>query len=226
MKKSGFLAKFIGILCLSICTLPIYTVAAADDSYANYNELATAKIIGVDYTINSRSTASDTAVIAIHGGSIEPGTSELADAIAGTKYDFYSFNGIMKSNNSSLHITSTNFNEPIARTLVKASNKTISVHGFSDSSKLTYVGGKDKIMIEKVKASLTAAGFAVADAPSYLGATDATNICNDNLIQAGVQIELSTGLRTSFYSSLTTTGRQTKTADFSKYSNAIKAALV
>lgn len=226
MKKSGFIAACIGILFLSVYTLPTNVVLAGDDAYANYSQLAAANVQGIDYKIDTRNTTSNTAVIAIHGGSIEPGTSELANDIAGTRYDFYSFDGTMKRNNFSLHITSTNFDEPAARSLVQKSTKTLSIHGFSDSAKLTYIGGSDKIMIEKVKASLTAAGFTVADAPSYLGGTDADNICNDNLNKAGVQIELSSALRTSFFSNLTTTGRQTKTTEFSKYSNAIKAGLV
>lgn len=226
MKKSGFIGKVVGVFCLSIFVFPVFTVAAASDTYANYAELSAARVQGTDYQISSRNTSSTTAIIAIHGGLIEPGTKELADTIAGTQFDFYSFSGIMSKNNTALHITSTNFDEPVARSLVESDQKTLSIHGFSSSDKLTYVSGLDSTMVNKVKASLIAAGFQVADPPANLAGTSVTNICNDNLNHAGVQIELSNGLRSSFFAGLTTKGLQIKTSEFTKYTNAIKAAIV
>ncbi|KAF0092381.1 MAG: phage replication protein [Fusobacteria bacterium] len=221
MKKIGLLIAIVGLL-IFFGNKP--EVQAAD-LYLNYQELSAAKIIGTDYKIVNRKTASSTAVIAIHGGSIEPGTSELADNIAGTNHDFYSFYGIMSSNNTSLHITSTNFNEPIALDLVQKSRNTLSIHGFSSTSNLTYIGGLDKTLVAKVKTKLKAAGFVVADAPINLAGLETTNITNRNLRKAGVQIEISSSLRASFFSSLTTAGRETKTTQFYKYTNAIRAAL-
>ncbi|MDD2371043.1 MAG: poly-gamma-glutamate hydrolase family protein [Firmicutes bacterium] len=219
--KAGLLVVTISLLLLSVNK----TTVKAADLYANYNSLSSAKIIGLDYKIVNRKTNSSIAVIAIHGGSIEGGTTELADNIAGTKYNYYSLLGTMKSGNSSLHITSTHFDEPIALNIVKNSKKTLSIHGFSSTTKLTYVGGLDKVLVNKVKTRLKAAGFKVADAPIALAAINTNNITNKNLSKAGVQIELSTALRSSFFSSLTTTGRKTKTTTFYKYTNAIKAAL-
>ena len=34
-----------------------------------------------------------------HGGGIEPGTSEVADAIAGEEFSFYAFEGLKSSDN-------------------------------------------------------------------------------------------------------------------------------
>lgn len=226
MKKSGSIAKFLGVLCLSLLTLPVFTVAAASDTYANYSQLSAAKVQGTDYKIVSRNTPATTTVFAIHGGMIEPGTSELADTIAGAAYDFYAFYGTMSKDNFTLHITSTNFDEPTARALAHNSTKTLSIHGYSSSDKITYVSGLDTVMVNKIKASLTAAGFQVADPPGYLAGTSPLNIANDNLSHAGVQIELSTGLRSTFFAGLTSKGLQTKTAEFTKYTNAIKSALV
>ncbi|WP_286946229.1 poly-gamma-glutamate hydrolase family protein [Acetobacterium sp. UBA5834] len=225
MKKSKIMAVIAGLFLTCALALPVQSVSAAD-LYANYGELSAVKVQGTDYKIASRNTTSDLAIVAIHGGMIEPGTSELADAIAGSNYKFYGFYGIMKSDNFSLHITSTNFDEPIARSLVQSSKKTLSVHGYSSSEKLTYVSGLDTTMVNKVKESLTAAGYQVADPPGYLAGTSQANIANDNLNHAGVQIELSTGLRATFFSALTSKGLQSKTPEFSKYVNAIKAGLV
>ena len=125
-----------------------------------------------------------------------------------------------------MHITSTNFDEPIARTLVQNSTNTLSIHGFSSTDKLTYVSGLDTAMVNRIKTSLVAAGYKVADPPAYLAGTSLNNICNDNLNHAGVQIEVSTGLRSSFFEALTSKGLRTTTPEFTKYTDAIKAALV
>ena len=200
-------------------------VLAAGDTYSNFADLKTA-VSGTDYQIVSRDTRSQTAVVAIHGGAIEPGTSDLADVIAGTSFDFYSFLGMMPRNNFNLHITSTQFDEPVARSLVRNSRKTISVHGFASPKKLTYVSGRDVVMVNAVKASLTTAGFIVSDPPTSMAGTSPLNICNDNLNNAGVQIEVSSALRETFFASMTTAGRQTKTSTFVTYTDAIRSALV
>jgi phage replication-related protein YjqB (UPF0714/DUF867 family) len=44
-------------------------------------------------------------VIAPDGGSIEPGTSEIALKIAGLDFSFYAFEGRRKQHNNCLHIT-------------------------------------------------------------------------------------------------------------------------
>lgn len=41
-----------------------------------------------------------------HGGGIEPGTSEIADAIGGERGSFYTFGGLKSSGTADLHITS------------------------------------------------------------------------------------------------------------------------
>ncbi len=199
--------------------------AGSDDSYANYSELAADRVEGVDYEIISRDTDSDTAVIAIHGGAIEPGTSELAETVAGDEYDFYTFYGMMPSDNLSLRITSTNFDEPIARNLVEESDRTLSIHGFTGSTELTYVGGRDQDMVDRLKKSLAAAGFEVADAPMRLAATDVLNICNDNALKAGAQIEISAAQRLQFFSGLDEEGRETTTNAFTDYTQAVEDAL-
>lgn len=219
------------LLTLSLLILiSIYATATAvyatnGDYYENYDALSSDKIENKEYRIEHRDSTSNIAVIAIHGGGIEPGTTELADKIAARKFDYYSFVGKMKSGNRILHITSTNFDEPTARALVKETEKTLSIHGCSGSEKITYIGGLDKELSQKVKQSLIEAGFTVKDAPSHLSATSAKNICNDNAIGAGVQIELSTALRATFYKDLSSKGRKTTTNEFEKYTSALAYAL-
>lgn len=82
------------------------------DKYINFQALADVCKEGADYSIICRNNASHVAVIAPHGGGIEPGTSEIARAIAGDDLSFYAFQGVRPEKNSELHITSENFDEP------------------------------------------------------------------------------------------------------------------
>jgi phage replication-related protein YjqB (UPF0714/DUF867 family) len=169
---------------------------AMADTYSSYNSLKAHNDINVDYKIVVRDTSSSTAVIAIHGGTIERETDEIASAVASrARYDYYGFIAL-KSGGSSLHITSTNFDEPRGRSLVKKSTRTLSIHGCGGTSQaITYVGGLDTTLGRKIKASLQAAGFRVASSPSRLGGTARANICNSNSIHKGVQLELSYPMR-------------------------------
>ncbi|TGZ37611.1 hypothetical protein EN805_34130, partial [bacterium M00.F.Ca.ET.162.01.1.1] len=82
--------------------------------YQNFSQLKSDTVKQRDWQRNIKKTNNkDILITAIHGGGIEPGTSELAKIIS-KKGDFnlYSFEGLLKSNNKQLHITSTNFDDP------------------------------------------------------------------------------------------------------------------
>ena len=84
-------------------------------------------------------------VLALHGGGIEKGTSELALATAGYHpamlapsidghglHDFWLFEGLLPNGNLRLHVTASNYDDPIAKELVKNAWRCISLHGCSD----------------------------------------------------------------------------------------------
>ncbi len=197
--------KTIQILMMAVIVLGMSfgsVVYATSDTYANFAELSANEVYGVDYNIESKDNGSSVAIIAIHGGGIEAGTTQLAKATAdlGT-YNYYSFLGILKSGNMRLHITSTNFDEKIARDLVAKSKLTLSLHGCSGTEKITYLGGLDTALGKQVQKALTAAGFIVMPATSGLDGTSLKNIANSNLSGKGVQLEMTKGLRDSFLSS-------------------------
>ena len=77
------------------------------DKYPDFETLSQHEISGVDYRILVRRATTGFSIVAIHGGGIEPGTSELADAVAGLEFSFYAFEGLKGSGNADLHITST-----------------------------------------------------------------------------------------------------------------------
>ncbi|MET9119958.1 poly-gamma-glutamate hydrolase family protein [Streptomyces sp. NPDC004528] len=172
------------------------------DTYANYADLAAHKVLGTDYLISSRGvSAARGAHIAIHGGGIEAPTTQLADYCASTtNQNFYSFQGVMSSGNSALHVTSTHFDEPTVFQVLHSAQWTVSWHGASGSDLTTYIGGLDTILGTAIKNRLRAAGFNVSEQlPTEIDGNDPVNIANRNVRGQGVQLELSRGLRESFY---------------------------
>jgi phage replication-related protein YjqB (UPF0714/DUF867 family) len=154
-------------------------------------------------------------VLAIHGGGIEGGTSEIALAVAGYHpatfaqstdccgvHDLWIFEGLLSRDNGDLHVTSTNYDDPIALDLVQNSRRCISLHGFSDSDangKLQ-IGGRDTELKSIVLEELTVAGIpAQVTTDPELKGNDSANICNRTTIGAGVQLELGTTYRESLF---------------------------
>jgi phage replication-related protein YjqB (UPF0714/DUF867 family) len=198
------------------------------DLYANYAALAAARQIGVEYRLLVRApSGSRLAHIAIHGGGIEPGTTEIADYLSGSGSRYYSFDGMLVSGNADLHLTSTNFDEPQALELVAASDYVISWHGAAGDDLVTYVGGLDTEIGQRIKEALEGAGFTVAAGNSELDGDSPANITNKSARAMGVQMELSLGLRQSFFADFTRAGRDSgvRTTDFYSYVMAVQTAL-
>ena len=211
------------VLTLIIAIAPVMVnteTADAKDYYRSFSKLAKHQTRGEDYYINKYDGPSDTAVIAIHAGQIELQTGELAVTIADlTGSDLYIFEGIKNRNNGILHVTSTRFNEPIARNLVAQSNVTLSIHGCKGKQSVTYIGGQDKVLGKKIKISLKDAGFKVVNPPERLDGKNPKNICNKNASGKGVQLELTVPLREQFVSD------SGSTDTFYRYAAAISKAL-
>lgn len=150
-----------------------------------------------EYKIETNVSDPDIIAIAIHGGKIEIGTTELAYALASrNNYSYYSFLGVKQTDNYKLHIDSKEFNDPAALDMVSRSGTTISVHGCTGAEEFTHVGGRDSELANKVKESLTKHGFKVLESPWGLAGMSPDNIVNKNKNSKGLQIELSQGLRT------------------------------
>lgn len=169
------------------------------DKYSNFAELAASESAGVDYQIRVENRGKAVAIIAPHGGRIEPGTSEIAATIAGGALSFYAFEALRAAGKrGSLHITSARFDEPLALALVGEAQKVVAIHGRADGGDpLTVgVGGLDLALRDKIAAALTTAGFAAAViVQGSLAGRDPANICNRGVTGAGVQLELPRVLR-------------------------------
>lgn len=196
------------------------------DKYKNYSTLRRNQNEGKDYQIHVRQAKSGVAVIAPHGGGIEPGTSEIADAVAGREHSFYTFEGIKKKKNSNLHITSEKFDEPTAAHVVGKSRVILSLHGCEGDQKAVYVGGLDQDLSACVKRCLVDAGFPAIDSPNPgLAGTSPSNICNRGQANKGVQLELTRALRREMFASLKRSGRVNKTETFHEFVSVLREAL-
>ncbi len=201
------------------------------DKYACFEELSAHEARGSDYEVSRRHGRSGIAVLSIHGGRIEPGTSEIADAIAGGDHSFYTFRGLKQSGNRDLHITSTTFDEPSALEIVCRSETIISIHGSRGEEEVVHVGGLDSELRQCIEVKLHLAGFKTRPGPlsfypvsgdrdqaSCTTATaegvkdpfrmgmrsrgvDERNICNRSRRARGVQLEISKGLRATLFRS-------------------------
>lgn len=203
--------------------------SCADDIYSSYIQLD-----ATWYEVVSRNKIfSSTLFATIHGGGIEPGTTEVADQCASTNYDFYTFSGIKSSGNQVLHICSDNFDEPIGIARINAASKAIVLHGAenpaSGNTKIAWVGGLDADLRNKVIAKLQEQGFdaRIPNANSGLAGTSVTNYTNKTSTGSGCQIEMTKDLRKSFFVNglLTKEGRKHTTDEFSKFVTALRLAV-
>ena len=198
------------------------------DTYPNFTTLEHHERAGIDYCVLVRREEPAFAIVAPHGGGIEPGTSEIADAIARQRWSFYAFEGLKRSGNSVLHITSTCFDEPMCLTLLGDTDRVVTIHGeeSDDDSGAVFVGGLDTKLGTCVEALLIAHGFEVRKHPDPdLQGLDPRNICNRGTAGAGVQLELSRAVRETLFESLTREGRKHPTPRFKVFVDAVAEAL-
>ncbi|MDP3282998.1 MAG: poly-gamma-glutamate hydrolase family protein [Desulfobacterales bacterium] len=173
------------------------------DRYANYDDLKRHEIEGEDYVILSRTGNSRIAVVALHGGGIEPGTVDIADVLAGAEHTFYAFKGIKKKGNAVLHISSTKFDEPDGIKIAKNAEIVVSIHGCHGKDDMVFVGGRNQNLKEKICYALGKAGFnSEVSEKAGLQGQQYENICNRCLSGEGVQLEISRGLREKMFDNL------------------------
>lgn len=196
------------------------------DKPHGFNDLIEKMIEGRDYHRVLEVRSSPVAVIAPHGGGIEPGTSEVAREIAGKDHSLYCFEGLGGVGNHSLHITSTRFDDPACVELVIQSQIVLAVHGCIEHTHVTYVGGTNEKLKEKVSRSLQEKGFNIRLDDGRFAGQSRRNICNRGGPGRSVQLELAESLRESFFSSLDLAGRSRPTPLFFAYTRVIRQALI
>lgn len=166
--------------------------------YKSFKELADQEEEGRDYRIRIDLKDGHVLVMAPHGGKIEPGTAEIAEAIAGNDHSFYSFEGLKEDGNSVLHIESHLFDEPHALQAAEKADIVITVHGQIDQKDAFIMfGGLNDGLCSEIKCQLEASGFQTRPPTKGLEGIDPMNICNRGRSRCGVQLEISRKIRDS-----------------------------
>lgn len=175
------------------------------DKYNSFEKLSASERPGVDYEIHCVARPSQVAIIAPHGRQIEPGTAEIAAAIANDSYSFYCFNGLRHRPHGHLHITSSNFDEPQCLGLLSTCKIVVAIHGCRNlsvsSRNYVYLGGLNRSLKETIFDCLRDAGFDVRNYDDRFPGEHRSNICNRGLTGQGAQLEVSRGLREEFLNS-------------------------
>src|SRR5712691_3462075 len=149
------------------------------DKYASFAELMESECETRDFgrIITGRNSA--ITVIAPHGGGIEPGTSEIAKAIARSEFSIYCFEGLKATGNyEALHITGTNFDDPECLQLTDQARIVLAVHGCDDEEKIVFVGGLNEDLKAKIITALKEVGLQAEEDISSHSGRDPQNICN------------------------------------------------
>jgi phage replication-related protein YjqB (UPF0714/DUF867 family) len=161
-----------------------------------FEDIAKNYVEGKDYRIRTATRHSDILIIAPHGGKIEPGTSEIAEAIASPNFSLFCFEGLKSRGNRLLHIESHCFNEPNALEIVLKSEVIIAVHGQnSRNSPFVMIGGLNSDLGLLIRDAVEASGFRTKPPTKGTKGCDPANICNRGKSGAGVQLEVSRNLR-------------------------------
>jgi len=196
------------------------------DRYADFPALARTEVEGVDYVILRREGRSGTAVMAPHGGGIEPGTADLADAVAADRHAFYAFKGIKPAGNRVLHITSNRCGEPTAVAMASSAAWVLTLHGCQGAEELVWVGGRHADFGRVFIRTLRRFGFqAEVGARPGLRGLQPGNLCNRGQAGAGVQLELTAGLRRRLYLSIAYRRVRQRTPAFYRLAAALAAAI-
>ncbi|HLR19591.1 MAG TPA: poly-gamma-glutamate hydrolase family protein [Staphylococcus sp.] len=170
------------------------------DQFKSMTELMTYTSESVDWEIHTRQTEQPVIITAVHGGAIERGTTELAQAISESgNYNYYTFKGVRRNKNNELHVTSRHFDEPKLMQMVNDNRYAISVHGCMGDKPEVYIGGKDQKLIHHIKSQLSKIDVAAKDAPAHISGIHDDNFVNCCQHKAGVQLELTARLRKDLF---------------------------
>ena len=209
------------VLLALILSLTVFAdpVPGAQDHYRSFAELAANNIEGKDYLIVEKESPSDVLIMAFHGGLIEPGTAELAEAIAGNDFDFYALLGFKNSDRhepsytaADLHLTSARYDEPRLMKKTETASLCLGLHGFGGEEADFCVGGANKLerkrLVKELSERLPGLKSCELCCPPFNGTSlkNPVNKCRDG----GIQVEMSPRIRRAILEDLNI---KTQTAD-------------
>lgn len=195
------------------------------ERYRTFAELVRREREGVDFVRAIMPRESRLAVVAPHGGAIEPGTTEIAKAIAGSDMSLYTFDGMKPRGNEILHITSGLFDDPPCLEIARRAETVVTIHGAQGKTPIAHIGGLDESLKETLIGILRGEGFLADRDETEHSGLDPSNICNRGASGRGVQLEISYALRLSMFEGLLRAERAYTTPVFLKFVRTVRRAL-
>ena len=170
------------------------------DRFKSMTELMEHTVENTDWIINSIDRNSNVIITAIHGGAIEPATTELAELTAEKGgFDYFTFKAIRTKGNAELHVTSRHYDEPKLMKMIANNQYAIAIHGCKGEDEIVYMGGKDEQLMDEMTAEFEKLGIIVRQAPSHMSGAHDDNIVNCCKTEKGVQLELTSGIRKKLF---------------------------
>lgn len=170
------------------------------DKYPSMTALEADTVKGVDWDIYTIDNDHDVLISSIHGGGIEVGTSELNKLIQEIGgYDSFIFEALRPSNNSELHVTSTNYDEPTLVSMVTDAKQNVAIHGASGDTAVVYVGGLDLCLRNTIWEELVKRGINAQIPETAIIGEEPNNISNRTNGVGCCQLEISTQQRKDFF---------------------------
>jgi phage replication-related protein YjqB (UPF0714/DUF867 family) len=197
---------------------------AEKDMYSGYAEMASQE--WGEFRLSLLNRDSPVLILALHGGGIEPGTSEIASAIAGSEFSLYCFESLKGDGDRSLHLTSFRFDEPECVRMVTAAHTVLSVHGCEGDHGRVFVGGRNGELRNLLIRTLQTAGFQAVEDNSHHAGVSPKNICNRGRTGRGVQLEIEIGLRREMFAGLREPQRRWRTSVFARFVEAVRSTLL
>jgi phage replication-related protein YjqB (UPF0714/DUF867 family) len=166
--------------------------------YSSFAELAKSHTEGPDFRRVVKPVAgARVAIIAPHGGRIEPHTDAIATTLAGTEFSLYCFNSRLSKQDANLHVTSHRFDDPVCLALIEQHNRVVAVHGWRKEGEAVLIGGLDLELVAELAIKSRALGVETHTDVNGLAGSHSLNICNRGKSRRGVQLELTMALRKS-----------------------------
>ncbi|MHB0856458.1 MAG: poly-gamma-glutamate hydrolase family protein [Anaerolineae bacterium] len=162
--------------------------------YRDLTELILHCVNDRDYRFTVVDRGADVTLAAIHGGGIEPLTSELALAIAGEDHNYYAFCGLRAQSNQLLRLPVARFREVRLDTLMARSRIGLSVLGVEGKDDAVHLGGRNQRLKRLLAEALEGMGVAVLG-PSGQSAAHHPDRFINKPREGGVQMELTRALR-------------------------------
>lgn len=192
--------------------------------YTDFASLIKQETEGVDFQRVIQDRGSEIVFIAPHAGGIEPGTGKVAEAAAKGTYSYYIFEGLKFKDNHQLHIPSTAFDDPACLALLGSAEVAVSIHGCDHHEEVVFLGGLHTAYKDRLFRGLQSKRFPVNHADTHHAGTHPNNICNRGGTGKGVQIEISSALRKTFFQGMDRPGREFPTRRFHQFTSAVREA--